>query len=492
MSNPSLRTRIFLSYFLLIALSAILINWFSIRQIVALADESFYEGFNRKIEQIVETLEDLLGEQVEPDAYNVESVQQEIIRLANRLKVHISLIDPEGDFVLFDSDLERGDYPAGDWEELWTLIHDDDPTNVDYDWLDRVYRAEYLFYTNVDDDEEVIIVRVGESWLSIQTQIRNRRLALAATSVIIGTILLFGLGGWLANALTQPLIQLRESAQAMASGNLNTRSNTNAPKEISMLADDFNRMAEAIESMMAEQKAFASNAAHELRTPLTAIRIRTETLLEDDPDPTLTEQYIQEIDDEARRLSRLVDDLRLLSRSDAHNLVVGNDEIDVGRLLQAIQEEFTVQIAEKDLSYSAAIPMVPIIVPASVTHLRVMLRNLIENAIKYTPTDGAIEVTLEQVVQDETDQMADMPPREIFVTITDTGIGISAEDLPLIFNRFYRVDKARNRKISGSGLGLSLVQSIVELYGGRVQIESEGLGKGTMVRLVLPVDGQRR
>lgn len=483
MSKLSLRTRIFLSYFLLIALAIILINWLSIRQIATFADENFYESFDQTVDQIVVTLEDGLAERLatnaEFDAYdaldNDEEIRQEIIWLADTFDVHIALIDLDGDFVLFDSALGRGEYPTGDWEELWSLIHDDEPQEAEYEGLSHVYRANYLFYR----EEEALVVRVGESWLRIDQEIRNRRVGLALSTVIIGTILFIGLGGWLANALTQSLTQLRQSAQTMAGGNLSVRSTIDAPQEIAQLARDFNQMADAVETMVAEQKAFASNAAHELRTPLTAIRIRTEALLEDDADLALTQRYIREIDDEARRLSRLVEDLRVLSRSDAHNLAVGNEQVDVGRLLRAIQTEFNAQLIEKNLSYQATLPEAPILMKASMAHLRIVLRNLIENAIKYTPDDGRIVVWLQQ-----NDTL-------IQIRIADNGIGIAPEDLPLLFNRFYRVDKSHNRKIAGSGLGLSLVQSIVRLYDGVISVQSDGLGMGTTIELHLPVVERR-
>lgn len=483
MSKLSLRTRIFLSYFVLIALSTILINWLSIRQIAIFTDENFHRGFDQKVDQILITLEDELAEQIDVDVEfaldevlnNEGVIQQEIVRLADTFDVHIELIDLEGDFVLFDSATGRDEYPTGDWEELWSLLHDDEPDVIEYEELSRVYNANYLFYR----EEEVLVVRVGESWLGIEQAIRNWRVGLVISTIIIGAILFIGLGGWLANALTQSLTQLRQSAQTMAGGNLSVRSTIDAPQEIAQLARDFNQMAEAVETMVAEQKAFASNAAHELRTPLTAIRIRTEALLEDDADLALTQRYIREIDDEARRLSRLVEDLRVLSRSDAHNLAMGNEQVDMGRLLRAIQTEFDTQLVEKNLSYQATIPEDPLLMEASMAHLRIVLRNLIENAIKYTPNDGRIVVALQQK-----DSL-------IQIWIADNGIGIAPEDLPLLFNRFYRVDKSHNRKIAGSGLGLSLVQSIVRLYGGTISIQSAGVGMGTTVELHLPVVERR-
>ena len=475
MQNISLRMRIFLSYFALIFLAALLINWFSDRQIVLVADETFYSGFDEKVNVVVGTVEDILVEQFEAGMYDEQATYEEVTEVAGRLNVSVTLIDVSGEDVLFDTELGYGDFPVGEWEDLALLTEDEAPTDIEYEVLERVYRSEYVFY----GEDEVVIVRVGESWDAIQQMVLNRRLMLSGATGTIGMILLVIFGSWLSNTLTRPLKQLRASAQQMATGDLKTRSDTNAPREVAMLAQDFNEMADAVESMVAEQKAFASNAAHELRTPLTAIRIRTETLLEDDLDHELAMRYIQEIDQEAKQISRLVDDLRLLARSDANNLVVGDEQIDVGHLLQAIQKELTSQLVAKNLSYRAILPSDLVLIEANTVHLRVVFRNLIENAIKYTPEDGTIEV----VVCSKQEQVE--------IHISDNGMGIADEDLPLVFHRFFRADRSHNRTIMGSGLGLSLVQSIVHLYKGTITIQSDGLGKGTIAHVILPVSASR-
>ena len=165
----------------------------------------------------------------------------------------------------------------------------------------------------------------------------------------VAAILIVGLGSLMANTLTRPLNQLRRTAQEMAEGNLNTRAETDAPPEIAELARDFNEMSEAVETMVTEQKAFTGNVAHELRTPLTAIRLRTETLLEDEPDEALTRRYIEEIDAEARRLSRLVEDLRLLARSDANRIEVGHEMVDFCRIIRTLKQEYHTQLVQKQL-----------------------------------------------------------------------------------------------------------------------------------------------
>ncbi|MEM8858054.1 MAG: HAMP domain-containing sensor histidine kinase [Chloroflexota bacterium] len=318
----------------------------------------------------------------------------------------------------------------------------------------------------------------GRANSDIEITAQVQALRIAVTTAIVGTLFLSIIAFRMANTLAKPLTELRNSAQAMAAGELSTRAETSAPPEIRDLAEDFNQMAASVESMVIEQRAFAQNAAHELRTPLTAMRIRTEALLEDEPDEDTQNAYISEIHLEIERLTRLVEDLRLLSRADAQNLAVGDEEVNLINLVNALLREFSRPIAEKELSTELLSQQELFIVKAGATHMRVALRNVIENGIKYTPTGGEISIDLknEKINGKDCHQ----------IIVRDTGIGIPAEDLPNLTKRFFRVDKAHNRGVPGSGLGLSLVGSIVELYGGELIISSEGVGEGTEVTILLP------
>ena len=151
------------------------------------------------------------------------------------------------------------------------------------------------------------------------------------------------------------------------------------------------------------------------------------------------------------------------------------ERIDLAHLVGGMEQIFAGQIKEKQLNYVPQLPKEPHFVQASVTHLRIIVRNIIENAIKYTPEQGIIAVSLQQTGS------------HLQFEVRDNGMGIAEEDLPQLFNRFYRVDKAHSRKIPGSGLGLSLVSSIVNLYEGTVTVMSDGAGMGTTVRVLLPM-----
>ncbi len=290
---------------------------------------------------------------------------------------------------------------------------------------------------------------------------------------------------WLLSTLIRPLTQLRDTALTLADGDLSQRIAKPGADEIGAVGRAFNQMAEEVETMVAEQRAFASNASHELRTPLTTMRLRTEALLEDTLDPITQSRYIAEIDREVAHMSGLVDDLILLSRLDAHRLAVGREQIDIIRVIRSVQQQLSGLVTSKAIAISVTPPSAVLpAVQANLNHLRVVLRNLLENGLKYTPTGGSIVITLAQ--------------EEIFLrcAVQDNGEGIAPNELPHVAKRFHRAAQVRQRQSvdeaaedegrDGSGLGLALVQSIVALYGGRLEITSLGVNQGTTVTVWWP------
>ena len=275
-------------------------------------------------------------------------------------------------------------------------------------------------------------------------------------------------------SIIRPLYALRESALQLSKGDFSHRVTSIGRDEIGEVAHAFNEMAHQVESMLEEQRAFASNTSHELRTPLTTIRLRSEALRYEDLDDTITHQYISEIDDEVRRLSALIEDLTLLSRLDAGRAELGNNEIDMRRFMSSLKQIMRPQASRKNIEIT--LEMTEDIVPvyASLNHLTVVFRNVLDNAIKYTPEGGHITCRM------MTDSIG------VHWEIIDDGQGIDADQIPHLFERFYRADKARSRDIPGTGLGLALVKSIVNAYNGQISIHSEGANKGTTIRIFLP------
>jgi signal transduction histidine kinase len=261
----------------------------------------------------------------------------------------------------------------------------------------------------------------------------------------------------------------------MAQGNFSQRLPDMRRDEFGEVANAFNYMAGQVEAMIEEQRAFASNASHELRTPLTTIRLRSEALRDGELDQATAQQYLVEIDEEVRRLGDLVQDLMMLSRLDAGRLEAGRERIDPIRLARQLLAEIAPQAESRRITLQLDAPQALPPVTAGQAHLMIVFRNLLNNALKYTPDGGSITWQIRETGD------------AIQHTISDTGQGIAAEDLPRVFDRFYRVDKSRSRTMPGVGLGLSLVRMIVEFYGGTIDLQSEGIGQGVTVTVVWPL-----
>ena len=219
---------------------------------------------------------------------------------------------------------------------------------------------------------------------------------------------------------------------------------------------------------------FVANVSHELRTPITAVKGFSETLLDGAMnDPELTKQFLQIIHDESERLKRLVDDLLELSKIESGHAVFKHVQTDLVQLIERTVAKYRHQAETAGLTLSTELPERPVEFEGDVDRVAQVLINLVGNAIAYTPAGGEVAVSVE-----ETEKHAVM-------VVRDTGIGIPKEDLPRLFERFYRVDKARARRSGGTGLGLAIVKHIVEGHGGKVNVESK-VGDGSTFRVYLP------
>jgi len=218
---------------------------------------------------------------------------------------------------------------------------------------------------------------------------------------------------------------------------------------------------------------FVANVSHELRTPLTSIKGFVETLLDGAyKDPTISKRFIKIIDDETSRLHRMISELLDLSQLENNKLKLNMKDVDLKEMIDEVHLIFQKRLEKSNISFSQNIPEVLPKVAADPDWLRRIFINLIDNAIKYTPPGGKISIEAQ-----DTDKY-------IKVMVADTGIGISEEDLPRVFERFYRVDMARSRQVGGTGLGLSIVKHAIKSLGGDITVESKS-GQGTKFVLTL-------
>ena len=219
---------------------------------------------------------------------------------------------------------------------------------------------------------------------------------------------------------------------------------------------------------------FVANVSHELRTPLSILRGYIETML-DDPKMSRAEsaRILEVMEQHSKRLGLLANDLLTLAQLESGSSSLQLNEIDLTQFFGGLVRDWKKKFAAKGLNAAVDVPFGFPSICADETRLREVFDNLLDNAVKYSSNNG--EIRLQGVRRGD----------EIVLSVSDDGIGISQEDLPRIFERFYRADKARSRELGGTGLGLSIVKHIAQLHGGRVEAESE-LGRGTTIRVLLP------
>ncbi len=272
------------------------------------------------------------------------------------------------------------------------------------------------------------------------------------------------LGLMTSRALAAPLTDLANAAHAFARRDWSRRVKVGGTEEMAAVAREFNAMADAVQSGETQRRNMMADVAHELRTPLTVLQGNLRAML--DGVYPIERKEVATLYDETRLLSRLVDDLRELALAEAGQLQLNLQTVDLGEITRAAISNFVIVADAQNVHLNTQGESLR--VRADPDRLAQILRNLLANALRYTPNGGQISLVLE-VTQDL---------KYARVTVIDSGAGIAAEDLPSLFDRFYRGDKSRARTSGGSGLGLSIAKTLVEAMGGQIGVESEP-GKGS-------------
>lgn len=324
----------------------------------------------------------------------------------------------------------------------------------------RVFRAVGEFNTSTDTLLEAEFLRR-----------LNQVLLLAALGAGGAALLLAFL---LSQGLTGPLRKLAKAAGELAAGCRGLRVEPAGGGEVALLAHSFNAMTEALEQQEGLRRQLIADVAHELRTPLAVIRGNLEALLDGIYRPS--PETIVPIHEEVLLLTRLVDELRDLALAEAGQLPLHIAEVDPIDLARGVLSGFQAQANERSIEMPLVLPPIglpPVQVDAG--RIRQVLGNLLANALRYAPQHGRIQVSLQRI-----------SPAWIQVRVSDNGPGISPEDLPHVFDRFYRGDRSRTRDGAGTGLGLAIARQWVEAHGGAIRVESTP-GKGTTFAFTLPV-----
>lgn len=271
--------------------------------------------------------------------------------------------------------------------------------------------------------------------------------------------------------IVKPIKTLTEATRKIAAGNYHLKLDVNRKDEIGRLASDFSTMSSSLAKTEEKRQEFVSNVSHEIQSPLTSIQGFSQALQEEDMSEAEQQRYLAIIENESKRLSALSKQLLTLSNLDSEVNINDFIQFDISEQLREVVFMMEWQWREKQIAIE--IDTHPTTVIGDPKLLQQVWVNLIANAIRYTEPSGKLSIhtaTVKSYAQ---------------ITVKDTGIGISETDLPQLFERFYKADKARTRTEDSTGLGLSIVKKIIELHGGTIMAESE-LGKGSAFIVSLP------
>lgn len=404
-----------------------------------------------------------------------QRIKNAVDRHANRLQLSITVVDRDGK-VLADSNARsqsaNGENISNESEINDALagivaIYTRNSRRTNTNWL-------YVAYPVRASGQTAGVIRVGVPLTEIEQRL-HRDLIVFLEIISATWIITILISLWLARRVNRPLEEMSAMARRIAaSGDISESVPVKRPDEIGELAGSFNQMIMRLREQEKVRQEFIANASHELKTPTMAIGSVVEALQAGAAeDPNLRLQFLESLERLVDRQSGLLQDLLDISQLDAGQVMKTTD-VNVQNLLQDAVEQVRPQAEKKDLSLTVNAETDGTVVNGNAMRLQRALVNILTNAVKYTPHQGAITVNA------RVDEKG-----LVEIKIEDTGQGIESEDLPRIFERFYRADKARSRASGGSGLGLAITREILTRHNGSVDVVSQ-VGQGSIFTVKLP------
>jgi two-component system, OmpR family, sensor histidine kinase BaeS len=457
----SLRNRLSLSY---IVIAMICVTLISIIANLSL-ESQFREYVKSNQEKRNENIVSLINQQYhESEGWNQDVIRDIGINALENGMI-ISVIDTEGKMVW-----DATEYNNGMCEQM--IIHMSSNMSSRYpNWKGKLTIVDYPV---VSGTEKVGSVEIGyygpfyftDADLAFINALNMVFIAVGGLSLILS--LLFGY--MMARSISTPISRVINTAEMISKGCYDDRSNEISNiKEIAQLTGSINNLAGTLEKQEKLRKRLTADVAHELRTPLATLQSHIEAMI--DGIWEADSKRLKSVHEEIMRLGRMVGDLEKLTRFESEKMTLEKTEFDISELIRSILINFEKEYSDKNIRVSLEDKSIN--VSADRDKISQVIINLVANALKFTGEGGHIHLT---TWDDEDNAM---------ISISDTGIGIAAEDLQHIFERFYRVDASRSRHTGGSGIGLTIAKAIVEAHKGTIVAESE-IGKGTRFVITIP------
>lgn len=285
-------------------------------------------------------------------------------------------------------------------------------------------------------------------------------------------IVVFLLGVFVATLLTKPIVKLTTFIKDMPKEKLQ-KCEVTSTDEVGDLVIAFNELIDRVDELEEKRRSFVSDASHELKTPLSIIKLLSDSLIQTpNPDPAFMREFLGDMGAEVERLTRIVQRLLDLTKMDQTDRLQ-IDMVSICEIVTEVYEKLMPLAENKEIAFTLSKPETDVLIPVDRDSVTEAIYNIADNSIKYTENGGSVKI----------DVMRDLG--NILIRITDTGIGIPKDEIQKIFDRFYRVDKARARDTGGTGLGLSIAMDAIKLHGGYIEVSSEE-EKGSTFTIVLP------
>lgn len=378
---------------------------------------------------------------------------------------------------------QEGNVLAGQPPRRWSRDFDEDDAE-----LDAMFEGKVQSWVRTDqrNPERAVVVALPirtatePTALFLFAPIFGINRAAQAVEVLLGYALLGGmaasivLGYFMSRSLTRPIEDISRAAGSFAHGDFSSRTTVTGDHEIGKLGKVFNSMADSLARIEQNRRDFLANVTHEIRTPIAAIQAMAEALHDGVAGPELQNRYLETIVGQTRHMDKLVQELLDLAQLEAGELKIVKVKFELSEQLSHVCERFTPMLNEKNIRLEVAESKAELFVTADPMRLEQVLNNLVANAVRHSPAGSVISIKAEKGSTVAT------------VSIIDHGEGIAAEDLPHIWERFYRAEKSRSRSGGGSGIGLAVTRRLVLSMGGDIGVEST-VGEGATFSFTLPL-----